>query len=58
MATYALACVDKVVAANCFDIWIRKKRECVPGFLTEIARNFGRVYANRDRTNPDLFELS
>jgi hypothetical protein len=56
VAVYALACVDQVVTANYFDLWIGKKRECVPGFLTEIARDFGRVYANRDRTNADLFE--
>jgi hypothetical protein len=42
VATYALACVDQVVTANNFDIWIGKKRECVPGFLTEIARDFKR----------------
>jgi len=56
VAVYALACVDKVVTANCFDVWIGKKRECVSGFLTEIARDFGRVYANRDRANSSLFE--
>lgn len=49
--------VHQVIAANHFCLWIRKKCISVSGFLTELARDLGRVYADRHRTNAHLCEF-
>ena len=38
-------------------VWISKKCIGVPGFLTQRARDLGRIDADRHRTNPHLGEL-
>ena len=50
--------VKQVVATDQVRFGIGKKRKCVTGFLAKIARVLGRVYADRNWTNPHLFELS
>jgi len=35
------ACVNQVIAANQVRFWIKKKRKCVLGLLTKIARGVG-----------------
>jgi hypothetical protein len=50
-AVLALAFVNQIVASNRVEFCIGKKRERVSSFLTERARFFRRVYANRNGTN-------
>jgi hypothetical protein len=50
--------MDQVITANCFGFRIRKEGKGVPGFLTEVTRKFGSVYADRDGTNPRFFQLA
>lgn len=57
LAVDSLTCMNKVVASNHFRFGIGKKSECVLGFLTKIARDFGKVHANSNRANPRLMEL-
>ena len=57
LAIDSLPCVDKIVPANRFQFRIRKERERVPGFLTEIARYFRRVDTNGNRTNSYLMKF-
>ncbi len=57
LAVNSLPRMDQVVAANRFRFRIGKKGVGVRGFLTEVARDLGRVYANRDRANADLMKL-
>ena len=53
----ACAGVHQVIAANHVRGGISKKRIGVPGFLTQLTRGFGRVYADCHRANPYLCEL-
>lgn len=50
-AILALALVNQIVTSNRVKFCIGKKREGVSGFLTERARFFRRVDANRNGTN-------
>lgn len=52
------ACVNQIVTSNRLCPGIRKKRERVTSFLPEILRNFRRIYADRNRTNSRLMEVS
>ena len=54
----SLTGVNKVVAANGFHFRIRQKSEGVAGFLTKVARYFGRVVTDRNRTNACFVEFS
>jgi len=57
LAIDSLPCVNQIVTANGFRFRIRKKSECVAGFLTEVAGLLGSVHADRNRTNPYFFKL-
>jgi hypothetical protein len=56
LAIDSLSCVNQVIAANCFRLWIRKKGEGVAGFLTKVAGLLGSVHADRNRTNSCFFK--
>jgi len=49
--------MDEIVAANRFRVWIGKNCKRVAGLLAQVARFFGRVDADRDRTNSRLVKL-
>ncbi len=49
--------VNQVVTANRFSFRIRKKSECISGFLAEVAVNFGTVHADGNRVNSRLVKL-
>jgi len=51
------AFMQQVVAANGFSRGIRQDRKRVSGFASQVARNFRRVHADRDRANAGGFKL-
>ena len=57
LAINSLPRMDEIVAANSFHFRIGKKSKRVAGLLTEIARHFRGVHADRNRANSCLCEL-
>jgi len=49
--------MHQVIPSNHFRVRIGKERESVTGLLREVARLFRTVNTDRDRTNPNCFEL-
>src|SRR3954469_12106231 len=49
--------MNQVITSNRIEVWIGKKSERIPGFLTEVARLFRTIDADGDGTNPSFIKF-
>jgi hypothetical protein len=57
LSTYTCARVKQIVSANYLGFRIRKKGERIAGLLAKVARYFGSIDADGNRTNARFFQL-
>ena len=51
--------MNQIIAANCFEFWIREESKSVSSFLQHVLTSLlGRINADADDTDPRLGKLS